>query len=370
MDSPERLLTTLLLSNMTINTLFFTLSSVLSLQLARSLNAAAGGISAVLEFLILVVFGEMVPKAVAYSNTRRTCLMATPIWYPIMRIFRPILQILDGLAIRPTLRLILGANPSHIPAAKLTPQILKRLLEPSLEQGWLTENQNRLMTEVLQLSLLKVRDIMRPRVDMSFCQVNEPPAAIQSHMVERKLTRTAVYEKSVDNVLGILSLRDLVLQPQSNLRALLQTVEYVPEQAPAESLLDFFASHTSKGVLVVDEYGGVTGMVTRDILTDELVGGEPSSPSVAPIESIGPMEYRLAGYLPIHEWAGTFGIDPRDVRASTVSGLILQKLGKIPHPGDSILMDNLRLTVERMDRHRIRTVLLRIEPISTPEGSE
>ena len=82
MESPERLLTTLLLSNMTVNTLFFSLSSVLSLELARSMNAAAGGVSAVLEFLILVLLGEMLPKSVAYSNTRRVCLMACRSGFP------------------------------------------------------------------------------------------------------------------------------------------------------------------------------------------------------------------------------------------------------------------------------------------------
>ena len=252
----------------------------------------------------------------------------------------------------------------------MTPQTLKRLLEPSIEQGWLTESQNRLMTEVLQLGLLKVRHIMRPRVDMLFCQVHESPAAIQARMVERKLTRIAVYEKSVDNVLGILSLRDLVLYPQTQIRTALQTVGYVPEYAPAEILFDIFESPSTDLALVVDEYGGVTGMVSREILIDELAGGDQPSPSVAPIEQIGPMQYRLAGYLPIHEWAGAFGIDPRDFRGSTVSGLILQQLGKIPRPGDSILLDNLRLTIERMDRHRIRTVILQVEPISPQEGTE
>jgi putative hemolysin len=369
MESPERLLTTLLLSNMTVNTLFFSLSSVLSLELARSLNAAAGAVSAVLEFLILVLLGEMLPKAVAYSNARRICLLAAPVWFPLMRILRPLLRIFDGLAIRPALRLILGPRPSRRPSGPLTPQTLKRLLEPSIEQGWLTESQNRLMTEVLQLGLLKVRNIMRPRVDLLFCQVHESPAVIQARMIERKQTRIAVYEKSVDNVLGILSLRDLVLYPQTHIRAALQTVGYVPEHAPAEILFDIFSSPSTDLALVVDEYGGITGMVSREILIDELAGGDQPSPSVAPIKQIGPMQYRLAGYLPIHEWAGVFGIDPRDFRGSTVSGLILQQLGKIPRPGDSILLDNLRLTIERMDRHRIRTVILQVEPISPQEGT-
>jgi putative hemolysin len=363
MESPERLLTTLLLANMTVNTLFFSLSSILSLQLAKSTNIAVGGISAVLEFLILVILGEMLPKAVAYSNTRRICMIAAPIWFPAMRILHPLLRFLDILTVRPALRLLLGAHPSR-PIGHLNPQSLIRLLEPSVEQGGLSESQNRLMSEILQLGLLKVRHIMRPRVDMAFCQVNEPAAAIQARMVERKLTRIAVYEKTVDNVLGILSLRDLVLNPQINLRSALQSVAYIPEHAPVEMLVEVFNSPTADLALVVDEYGGVTGMVSRDILIDELVGGETNSTSAIPIQAIGPMQYRLAGFLPIHEWAGTFGVDPQEYRASTVSGLILQHLGKIPRPGDSILLENLRLTIEQMDRHRIRSVILQVEPIA------
>ncbi len=367
MGSPERMLTTVLISNMAINTLFFSLSSILSLELARSVNAGAGGASVVLVFLVMVLFGELLPKAVAYSNTRRICLWTAPVWYPVTRILQPILQVLDGLAIRPTLRLILGSRPSRQSPVSLMPQNLKRLLEPSREKGLLTDIQSRLMTEVLQLGLLKVRHIMRPRVDMSFCEVHESPAVIRDRMTEHKLTQIIVYEKSMDNTLGVLSLRDLVVQSQSNIRSLLRPIEYVPEQATVESLLDLFAVPTTDWIMVVDEYGGITGMISRDILTVEFVGGQPSFPSIVPIEQIGPLEYRLAGNLPIHEWAGTLGVNLRDFRGSTVSGLIVQQLGKIPRPGDCILLGNLRLTIERMDRHRIRTVILQVEPISPQE---
>jgi putative hemolysin len=363
MNNPERLLSTLLFCNTTVNTLFFSLASVLSLQLGRTMNTAAGGISAILEFFVLVLFGEMLPKSVAYSNSRRVCLFAAPICYVLMRILHPILQISEGLLIRPALRLCLGAHPSRTANREISPHSIRMILEPSCQQGLITEAQSRLVTEVLQFGLLKLRHIMRPRVDMIMCEINGSIPAIQTLMKDRGLTRIPVYETSMDNVIGVLDLRDLLLHSQEKLRSIVHPVDFIPEQKTVESMFEYFSRHSSDLAIVVDEYGGVTGMISMDILLDELLGEPKANESILPVEQIGPMRYRLAGYLPIHDWAETFGVDPAEYRFATVAGLLIGQLGKIPRPGDSILMKNIRLSVDRMDRHRVRTVVMSLEPI-------
>ncbi len=363
MKNPERLLTTLLLCNMTVNTLFFSLASVLSLELARTTNAAAGGISAILELFVLVLFGEMLPKSVAYSNSRRTCLFAAPICYVLIRVLHPLVHIAENVLIRPVLRLCLGARPARTTNRTISPHSIHRILEPSYRQDRITEAQSRLVAEVLQFGLLKIRHIMRPRVDIVMCEVNGSIPAIQTLIKEHGINRIPVYEKTMDNVIGVLDLRNLLLNPQAKVRSLLQPVDFVPEQKNVESLFEYFSRHPSDLTVVVDEYGGVTGLISMDDLIDELLGEPQSDASPHPVEQIGPMRYRLAGDLPLHDWADTFGIDPTDYRFATVGGMIINRIGKIPRPGDSIRMNNIRLAVERMDRHRIRTVVMMLEPI-------
>jgi len=200
---------------------------------------------------------------------------------------------------------------------------------------------------------------------MIACPVTELPQHAREMMLRNHLTKLPVYVGEIDNIVGLVHLRRLLLWPTTPLDKLVQRVHFVPEQKTVESLLEFFRKTGTDTAIVVDEYGGIAGSVRLEDIAEELLGPIEFTGGIEPIEQIGTFEYRLAGNLAIHDWAEAFGIDVAETRLSTIGGLITALLGKIPKPGNVAYLKNLKFTVEQMQKHRIKTLILTLESIPT-----
>jgi len=364
LKNPRRLLTSLLFGNMLVNVLFFALASVLSLSFARQIGPVAGLVTAVAAFFVLLLFGEMLPKSLAYSHPRQFCIAAAAASFLCTRILTPVLRILDFAFVTPLLRLLTGSEESVAPGNTVTPEQFKTLIESSRQRGPDTSHENRLFAEVIELGFLKVRHVMRPRVDMITCAATDSAEKVRRLMAENNLTKIPVYTKQPDNIIGYLHQRNLLLTPDMPVAKLLKKVNFVPEQKSVESLLEFFRKSKTDMAVVVDEYGGIAGAVSVEDIVEELIG--PIEPAIVPepIEQTGPLQYRLAADLAIHDWAQAFGIDPGQSRLATVGGLVTALLGRIPKQGDLAYLGNLKFTVEKVRKHRIETLLLSLESVS------
>jgi putative hemolysin len=364
LDNPRRLLTSLLFGNMVVNVLFFSLASVLSLNLARQIGPVAGLVTAVAAFFVLLLFGEMLPKSLAYSHPRQFCIAAAPASYLCTRILAPVIRIFELVLVTPLLRLLTGSEESVGPGNTVTPEQFKTLIESSRQTGPDTSHENRLFAEVIELGFLKVRHVMRPRVDMITCAATDSAKKVRRLMAENNLTKIPVYTKQPDNIVGYIHQRNLLLTPDMPVAKMLKKVDFVPEQKSVESLLEFFRKSKTDMAVVVDEYGGIAGAVSVEDIVEELIG--PIEPAIVPepIEQTGPLQYRLAADLAIHDWAQAFGIDPGQSRLATVGGLVTALLGRIPKQGDLAYLGNLKFTVEKVQKHRIETLLLSLEPVS------
>jgi CBS domain containing-hemolysin-like protein len=159
----------------------------------------------------------------------------------------------------------------------------------------------------------------------------------------------------------VVHLRQLLLKADVSLDKIVQQVHFVPEQKTVESLLEFFRRSRTDMAIVVDEYGGIAGSVRLEDIAEELFGQMELTSQIEPIEQIGPFEYRLAGNLAIHEWAEVFGVDLAETRPATVGGLVTVLLEKIPKSGDVAYLKNLKFTVEKVQKHRIETLILTLE---------
>jgi len=370
LNNPTHLLTSLLFGNMLVNVLYFSLASVLSLSLAGQIGPAAGLVTAVAAFFLLLLFGEMLPKSLAYSHPRQFCIAAAPISFLCTRILTPALKILEFTFITPLLRLLTGSEESVGPGNNVTPEQFKTLIESSRQTGPDTSRQNRLFAEVIELGFLKVRHVMRPRVDMIICTATDSTEKVRRLMAENSLTKIPVYTKQPDNIIGYIHQRNLLLTPDMPVAKMLKKVNFVPEQKSVESLLEFFRKNKTDMAVVVDEYGGIAGAVSVEDIVEELIGPIEPAISPEPIEQTGPLQYRLAAHLAIHDWAQAFGIDLGQTRLATVGGLVTALLGRIPKQGDLAYWGNLKFTVEKVRKHRIETLLLSLEPVSpqTPMG--
>jgi magnesium and cobalt exporter, CNNM family len=361
---PGQLLNCLLLGNMTVNVLFFAVSSVLILRVKTQWGVAGATGVAVITFFMLVLFGEILPKSLAYANSHPVAVAATLSAYLCVKLFAPVAFVSRVFILEPVLRLFLG----HQRAPKaITLAEFRSLIDFSRRRGFITDDENRLLGEVVELGYLKVRHVMQPRVDMTACEVSISPAQAKEQMQQWHLTKMPVYVKDIDGVVGFVHLRQLLLKPGIPLDRLVQPVHFVPEQKTVESLLEFFRKTKSDMAVVIDEYGGIAGSVRLEDIAEELFGGTEVFNGVEPIKQLGPFEYRLSGDLAIHDWAEVFGIDLDETRLSTIGGLVTAVLGKMPRKGDVARLKNLRFTVERVHRHRIETVVLSLEPIPNHE---
>lgn len=354
LSNPSRFLTALLFGNMLVNVLYFALTSTISFQLARSARPAAGTLVAAGGFILLLLFGEMLPKSLAYTNARQFCLCAAPASYLFLKVLSPLICAIDLLIVQPVIRLFVRPK---IRAGVSTKQ-LKMLLDSSRQRGTISGSENQLMTEILKFGFLKVRHVMQPRVEMPSCSIRTSVKSAIQELLGKNLVKMPVYTDSVDSVVGFIHLRDLFLHPERSLSKMVRHAQFVPEQKSVESLIDFFRQTKMDAAIVVDEYGGVAGWVEQDDIMEQLLGPLEDACQAEPIEQIGPMEYRLQANLSIHEWMDAFGIDIKQERQVTIGGVVIAMLGRIPKEGDEVIFRNIKFVVERVKQNRIRTIIL------------
>jgi CBS domain containing-hemolysin-like protein len=358
---PGHLLNCLLLGNITVNVLFFSVSSTLVMRTGRTWGFGAATGAAVATFLALVLFGEIVPKSLAFGHSRALATaVALPI-YLVVQVLGPIALVFRYVFLEPILRLLFG----HVRLPKtITLAEFRSLVSLSRRRGLISEHENKLLGEVVELGLLKVRHVMQPRVDMVLCSMSESPDTVRARMQEHRLMRMPVYVRHRDNIVGMISLRQLLLKPDAPLNRLVQPIHFVPEQKTVESLLEFFRKSGTDVAVVVDEYGGIAGSIRLEDIAEELFGRMRPETEIEPITQLGPFQYRLAGDLAIHDWAGVLGVDLEETRLSTIGGLVTTLLGRIPCEGDVAYIGNLKFTVDGVRKRRIETVILSLEPIS------
>jgi putative hemolysin len=331
LSRPRDLLGCLLFGNMIVNVLFFAVASVLTVRVRQQIGITAAVINACLTFCLLVLFGEILPKSLAYANSKSISVTTALPVFLCLQVFTPILFVFRLLIIEPTIRLFVGAAK---PAKPITTGEFKLLIEQVRKRGLISADENKLLTETIELGFLKVRDCLRPRVDMIACAVTDSRETARDLMLKNHLTKLPVYVRTIDNIVGLVHLRQLLLEANTSLDKLVQQVRFVPEQKTVESLLEFFRRTHTDTAIVVDEYGGVAGSVCLEDIAEELLGPIELTSATEPIKQIGPFEYRLAGDLAIHDWAEAFSIEPVETRLSTIGGLVTAFLGKIPKSGD------------------------------------
>jgi len=356
MKKPEELLASVLLGNMLVNILFFCESAALAARLAVWLGPAAEWLTGLLLLLAVILFGEIFPKALGISHPEqwasRTAL-PLGIW---CRLTGPVAQ---GLArMQPLRRKIMHREHG------VTHRELKMLLDISRGNKAVPLKEKEIIEEIVHLPDIRVREVMTPRVDVLTVSDTVNPEMLLHEAARREISRIPVWRGMEENLIGQIATRDLFLNPGRVFSDRVAPLVFVPETQRADALLRQFADEKLHLVAVVDEYGGLAGVVTLDDLLGVLA--EEAEEEAEPgIEKTGPDTYRLSGRLPLREWRTLFkGMiaeeELNSLAFDTVSGLILSLLGRIPAEGDTVRLRNLEFCVERMHGHRIETVVLRL----------
>lgn len=315
-------------------------------------------------FLSLLL-GELVPKRLALKQAELLATYVAPIMSKMSIVARPFVWVL-GISTDAVL-FVLRAKDTPEPSVSVDD--IEHLIEAGTQEGVLESVEQRVALEALRLGERKVRDVMRPRIDLDALDVNTPPEEVIGAAAMAGFSRLPVYEDDLDHVLGYVHVKDLFRQMYLGwtveLRKLLKPALIVPESMPLDRLLELFQAQNNQLAIVLDEYGGTEGMVTLEDVIEELVGdireGHQHDNEHMFVERDANSwlidgGFTVADLIRRLDLRQVNGDEPRAY--STVSGLILHELGRIPKIGDSTDWNGLRLEVVDMDGQRIDRVLV------------
>lgn len=322
-----------------------------------------------------LVIGELVPKRLALRSPERiAALMALPMQV-LSTVAKPLVWLLT-VSTDSVLRLF-GQRGSHEPP--VTDEEIQVLMDEGTRAGVFEEAEQETVRSILSLGDRQVDSLMTPRPDIVWLDLEDPIEETRRKILESPHGRFPVAEGSLDKVIGVVRARDLVIKPNftvEDLRSLVQPPLFVPATLSAWQLLEMFKQKRTHMALVVDEYGGLQGVVTLHDILEAIVGDLPSNEEAEDEPWIVRRDdgsYLLDGALPIEEFKELFDIEelPEEERYRTVGGLVLAELGRIPSAGESFTFEKLKIEVVDMDGNRIDKVLVtQVQPVSAEAPTE
>jgi putative hemolysin len=317
----------------------------------------------VLLSFVTLLFGELVPKRLALRRAEDFARMAAPAMKIFSQVTRPLVWMM-GASTSAVLAL-LGAHKQDGPTVSVDD--IEHLLEAGRAEGVLEAVEQAVATEALRLGERTVRDIMRPRIDLDALDIETPPGEVLGAIAMAGYSRLPVYEGSLDHILGYVSLKDVLRQNWMGwpieLRKIMHRALFVPETMPLDRLLELFQKEKNQLAIVLDEYGGTEGLVTLEDVLEELVGEihDEHRHEASQFVQREDGSWLVDGGAGVEDLAEKLGIKldavPRDY--STVSGIVLAELERIPAAGDTLRWHGLLIEVVDMDGRRIDKLLVR-----------
>lgn len=280
----------------------------------------------------------------------------TPVAITLVFIFSPLLKLLLKIS-RDTLSEngIMGS---------IDEEELQALIDASLQAGIIESDERQMITRIFELNETIAREIMIPRTDMLSLEVNTPFDEAAAVVLESGFSRVPIYENSIDEIVGILYTKDMLKignnrDHTNSLRTILRPAKLIPEFKKVDELLEEMQAEHIHIAIVMDEYGGVAGLVTLEDIVEEIFGeiqDEFDDAEELPFQKIGDGEFLFLGRIELDEFNEIMGADIQSNGADTLGGLIYGRLEREPKVGDNIVEGNLSLTIKEVGRHRVQKV--------------
>ncbi|MBC7644289.1 MAG: HlyC/CorC family transporter, partial [Thermoleophilia bacterium] len=298
-----------------------------------------------------VVVGELAPKSLALQRSERVALSVIRTMNVLRKVMMPLILVLDSSAV--VLCRVIGVERAAGMHVIHSEEELKMLVSQSSKGGVLEDSEQEMLYNVFDFADTNVDEVMVPRPDVVAFDVATPPAELLQRIVDQPFTRYPVYRGGMDDIIGILHVRDLFNSVEKRgkdkvvVQDLLRPAHLVPQSKSLAGLLSDFRRSKSHMALVMDEYGSLTGIVTLEDLIEEIVGeidDEHDRPE-QPMERISDNHVRVDGKFPIDELNENLGLDLPTEDYHTIGGFVFGILGQQPHEGDVVRHDGIRFEV-------------------------
>lgn len=353
-----KMLSTILIGNNIVNMAVSALMTTLTIQVFG--NAYVGLATGALTLLILI-FGEITPKNLATIHSEKLALSYARIIYGLMILFTPAVYIIGKLS--SGVLFLLKVDPNAKTNA-MTEHELRTLVNVGQEDGVIESEEKQMIYNVFDFGDSSARDVMIPRIDMTFIDVNSTYEELMSVFTEVMHTRFPVYEDNTDNVIGIINMKDLLIYPKDepfSIRRILREPYFTYEYKATADLMIEMRKASVNLAIVLDEYGATAGLVTLEDLLEEIVGeirDEYDEDEEEDLKEIQPeREYVALGSAKLDDINEMLGIVLESEDYDSIGGYIIEQLDCLPVQGQSVTLENgIRLVVDQLDKNRIELV--------------
>lgn len=365
-EEPSKLLSTILIGNNIVNILSSSLATVLATSYFGS--AAVGMVTGIMTVLVLL-FGEITPKSMATYHAEKMALSYAKIVYFLTRVLTPVIFLINKLS--DGLLILMHIDPKQKPAT-MTEKELLTIVDVSREEGVIETEEHEMITNVVDFGDTMVKDIMTPRVDVCCIKQDVTYQELVEKFQEDKYTRLPVYEESVDEITGIISIKDIFFYKQEHkteddfsVEACMRKPYFTYEFKKTSELLREMKLESISMAVVLDEYGSMVGVVTMEDLLEEIVGDirdEYDEDEEEDIKCISEREYTAKGSIRLEDFNELTGMEIESNDYDSISGYIIEQLDHIPEVGETVQAENVTLTVLAVEKQRIEEIGILIMP--------
>lgn len=327
---------------------------------------AFAGVTIILSYFTLV-FGELVPKRIALRKSETIAMLSLK---PILLISKIVLPFVKILSMSTYLIVKLLGLDSEGDEQRVTKEEIKSLIEEGEEYGAINESEKDMIEGIFEFNDKKTEKIMIPRTEVYCIDIEDELESYLDELLESKFSRVPVYEESIDNIIGILYIKDFIIEAKKkgfenvNIREILQKPYFVHEGKNIHSLLKSMQSSKMHMAVVIDEYGGFSGIVTVKDLIEEITGelNDCDDDDEDEIKQIDSKTFLVDGITPLDEINEKLQLELECKEVDTLSGFIINLIGKIPSKEDEMDINykNINFKIDKFNEKRIEKILINI----------
>jgi len=371
LEHPEKFLATVLLGINFFETAVATLGTLIAIHIWKENLGTA--IATIIITILTLVFAEFIPKSLAARYGEKLALLYAQPLQVIAAILYPFVYIMNLIGIRFTR----AANKNTEPKPTLSEEEFHTAIHVGEVEGVVEEAEAEMLHKVIDFTDRPIREIMTPRTEITWVEKGTTLAKFLEIYSESTHSRFPVFEGTTDNVIGILFIKDVlkaqadnILKMDSIIDELVRTAYFVPETKPMGSLLAEMKNSNNRIALIVDEFGGIAGVITMDQLLEEIVGeiGDELAEKDEDIVTIDANTFELDGTLRIEEANEELGLGLPEGEYETVAGFVLSHLGRIPKKGENLKYKNLKMVIHEMNGMKIDRILVTRETDAAPKS--
>ncbi|MBO5523658.1 MAG: HlyC/CorC family transporter [Roseburia sp.] len=365
-DDSGKMLSAILIGNNIVNLSASSIATSLAIKLWGSVGA---GIATGVLTVLILIFGEISPKTLATIHSEKLALSYSGIITVLMKVLTPVIFLINNLSLG-FLRL-LRVNPND-GNQQMTEEELRTIVDVSKESGVIESDEHEMINNLFDFGDSQAKEVMIPRIDMTFVQVDCTYDELIELYKKDKFTRLPVYEESIDDVIGIVNMKDLLLctdKEHFSVRDIMREPYFTYEHKNTAELLIEMRKSSISIAIVLDEYGVTAGLITLEDLLEEIVGeirDEYDEDEEDPIVQLSEREFIVQGSANLDDICEDLDLNFTSEDYDTIGGYLIGLLDHLPEKNEVIITDdNVLLRVEQMDKNRIEKIYIKKPEVPT-----